>query len=513
MTQVAPIRRPFPCGGGYQDQRFAFAIPADFPAGKCESANDNCVLQIYAHSVEPRTYAICVDFTLTTGRGNATIPLTSNDVRTTQFQRAIHYHDSFDTSHVDSAYSGYRGQQGSFIRDELKAAIQLQSFVGNGGLVPLGNIDKAKAQKMRDEIQRAVKAAEKIAIQRNRAEQRNLDAEARRTRTPRRCFEGEIYGVVNNPNCNRQFTNTYVTNVGYRQIYNQFLPKLLASGLTSYSPKLKDVIGQTPADPFGPFQVNGKPSMVPQGRNQRDAPQPQTPPQLGAGENPALQSLATQTSQEGRAPPPALPSDVIREAERIPDRPVAYNPDDILIRPQDKTPMQREEEAKLSIIAVPAPTTLVTTQSAQATSVPQQPQQPVPPPPSLPQQPGQLPSTPDQAPPSQAPPPGQPPVPQSGQTPPSPGTNPGQPSAPAPPQPQAPVIMVPQPPVEQGDQPTLPTIPDVIPQDQIPPPSSSTVPAEPSYFPPAPTDSTPILSSASEIGVSVLFGLVFLLQI
>jgi hypothetical protein len=504
MSRVAPIRRPFPCGGGYQDQRFAFAIPTDFPAGKCENPNENCVLQIYGHSVEPRTYAMCIDFTLATGVANATASLTPNDVRTTQFQKAIHYHDSFDTSHVDSAYSGYRGQQGSFIRDELKAAIQLQSFVGNGGLVPLGNIDKAKAQKMRDQIQRAVKAAEKIAIQRNREAQRTLDAEARRAKTPRRCFEGEIYGVVNNPNCNRQYTNTYVTNVGYRQIYNQFLPKLLASGLTSYSPKLKDVIGQTPADPFGPFQVNGKPSMVPQGRNQRDAPQPQTPPPLGAGENPALQSLATQTSQEDRPAPPALPSDVVREAERIPDRPVAYNPDDILIRPQDKTPMQREEEAKLSIIAVPAPTSPTTSQTAQVTSPPEQSQDREPSPPVV----NPSPVT------SAAPVPEQSPVTNA---PPTPGGNTAQIPAPAP-GPEGPVILVPQPPVDQGEQPTLPTIPDILPQDQIPPSTSSlpevgTDVTQPSYLPPAPSDlNSPILSSGSQSSLSLFIIVVSLLQ-
>jgi hypothetical protein len=63
FSQVAPIKRPFNCGGGFQDNVFNFTIPEDFPG--CSTAADGCVLQIYGHSVEPRTYAICLDFTLT----------------------------------------------------------------------------------------------------------------------------------------------------------------------------------------------------------------------------------------------------------------------------------------------------------------------------------------------------------------------------------------------------------------------------------------------------------------
>jgi hypothetical protein len=499
MTKVAPIKRPFNCGGGYQDQKFTFTIPSDFPG--CENESDNCVLQIYGHSVEPRTYAMCIDFTLAKGNGNATPTLGPKDVQKTQFQPAIHYHDSFDTSHVDSAYSGYRGQQGEFIRDELKAAIQLQSYVGNGGLVPLGDIDKAKAQKMRDEIQTAIKAAEKIAIERNKAEQKKLDDEAQKSKTPRKCFEGELYNVVNNPNCARQYTNTYVTNVGYRQIYNQFLPKLQASGLTSYTPKRKDVIGKTPEDPYGPFKVNNKPSMVPQGRNQNGVPQPQQPPARTQGESAELQALATKNGQTEQKPP-AVPTDVVKEADKIPQKPVGYNPDDILIRPEDKTPMQKEEEKKLTIPTAPAPT------NAPVPPAPQQPQAPVPqqpqaPPPQQPQAPAPAPQQP------QAPAPQQPqaPVPQQPQAP-----APQQPQAPVPQQPQAPAPQQPQtqqlPQPSEGEQPTLPTIPDNIPQDQSPTSDNS---SQPSYLPPAPGSNTQILSSASGVSFAGLFGLVMLL--
>jgi hypothetical protein len=132
----------FKIGGGYQNQQFTFQIPADMPG--CTAKGD-CVLQMYAHSVEPRTYAICTDIIFS---GAPTAVKAKRDVNgnvaSAKSQTPILYQDSFDTSHVDSTHSGYRGQQGEFIRDELKASIQLQSFVGNAGLVPLGDIDKAK---------------------------------------------------------------------------------------------------------------------------------------------------------------------------------------------------------------------------------------------------------------------------------------------------------------------------------------------------------------------------------
>jgi hypothetical protein len=331
MTKVAPIKRPFNCGGGYKDQRFSFTIPNDFPG--CENANDNCVMQIYGHSVEPRTYAMCIDFTLSPGQGKSNATLSAKDVPTTQFQDAIHYQDSFDTSHVDSTHSGYRGQQGEFIRDELKAAIQLQSYVGNGGLVPLGNIDKAKNAKMRDQIQQAIKQAEKAAIQKNKAAQAQLDAEAKKTGQPRKCFEGELYNVVNNPTCARQFTNTYVTNVGYRQIYEAFLPKLQAGKFTSYSPKLKDSFGPAPLDPFGSFKVQGKPSLAPNGKK---GEAPQAAFQLSLQESNQLKNLATRYGEISKAAPiPDVTVDTNANPTATP--PVACNPDDLEIPVEDKT--------------------------------------------------------------------------------------------------------------------------------------------------------------------------------
>jgi hypothetical protein len=298
LTKVAPIKKPFACGGGFESEKFSFTIPADFPAGKCDNESDNCVIQVYAHSVEPRTYTMGIDFVLTGAAApaairpparaslsrrqagpNAGASPANSDVATTVFQDAIHYWDSFDTSHVDSTHSGYRGQQGNLVRDEVLAAIKLQSFVGNGGLVPLGNIDKSETKAMRKLVQQAIKAAEKVAVASNKAAQRALNA-ATPNGEAKTCFEGELYGVVNNADCKRKFTNTYVTNVGYVNILQEFLPKFQAAGLKPYTPMLKQNPGVTPVDPFGAYQGKGnKPSMSPRGSDEAEAEVQAPPPQ------------------------------------------------------------------------------------------------------------------------------------------------------------------------------------------------------------------------------------------
>jgi hypothetical protein len=322
MQQVAPVKRPQPCGGGFKDQEFSFAIPSDFEG--CDQESDSCVLQMYAHSVEPRTYAFCTDFVLT-GDKVAKRQLPSGELAFA-LQPAIHYADSFDTAHVDSKYSGYRGQQAAFISNELKAAIKLQSFVPNGGLVPLGNINKEANAKLRAEIQNAIKENEKKARALNKAAQREFVSAFRRNNvqnTGLSCFEGELYGVVNNANCVRLYTNTYVTNVGYSDILNRFATKL--QGLPQYEPKLKNLIGETPKDPFGSFKgPGGQPSLVPRGQPAPNE-QVQKPFELKVGEPPQIAALAS------NSPPAPLPAFIKNLAKSADAREgIEANPDDAI---------------------------------------------------------------------------------------------------------------------------------------------------------------------------------------
>jgi hypothetical protein len=280
MTQVIPVKRPFNCGGGYQDQKHFFIIPNDLNG--CTSPADNCVVQIYGHSVEPRTYAMCIDFVIgtpanafndATPKGYTKSFQSNNpfmarkapngqDLPNAVPQPAIHYHDSFETSFVDSSYSAYQGQQKEFIRPQLAAAIELMTTVPNGGLLKADNINRQLTAKLRAEVKNAIKAAEAQAKAANRAQQAALNKAAPPGAAPA-CFEGELYGVVNNAACRRQYTNTYVTNVDYQKILENFKPKFAANGLTPYQPKLKDTVGITPPVPQGNFRFDGKRSLLP----------------------------------------------------------------------------------------------------------------------------------------------------------------------------------------------------------------------------------------------------------
>ena len=271
MATVTPVKQPFNCGGGYKDQLHSFKIPADFQG--CENATESCRLQVYGHSVEPRTYAMCIDFVISPNAPPgipAALTHPDKDIPTAVAQPAVHFSDSFDTSHIDSQYSGYRGQQPAAIRPQLAAAIEIQSYLGNGGLVPLGNIDKKTAAAQRNQVQNAIKAAEKQAIAKNKAAQQQLNQQAKAAGVAPTCFEGEIYGVVNNADCTRLFTNTYVTNVDYAAIRDEFVPKFKAAGLFQYTPTLKNVAGVTVPDPYGSFKVNGKASLTPANANGRN---------------------------------------------------------------------------------------------------------------------------------------------------------------------------------------------------------------------------------------------------
>jgi hypothetical protein len=69
---VVPIRLPACSGEGYQDNAFTFTVPNDFNLlgskvpgfNGCQQVGD-CVLQIYAHSVESRQYSMGTPFIVT----------------------------------------------------------------------------------------------------------------------------------------------------------------------------------------------------------------------------------------------------------------------------------------------------------------------------------------------------------------------------------------------------------------------------------------------------------------
>ncbi|KAI9091488.1 hypothetical protein DFS34DRAFT_653590 [Phlyctochytrium arcticum] len=232
--QVAPISR-FPCGGGYAQNRPNFTVPADFP-NVC-GPGAGCLMQLYWHSVEPRTYSVCSNFEIAAPKGAR---LRSRQQSSVKFNAALFYSDSFDTAHIDSTHSGYRGQQPDAVGAQLKARIELQSYTGNGGLLKDAEPANVIAQRnnLRGQVENAVKKAEAAAIKENKAAQSALDAGA--AKGANGVFEGQKYAVVLNDNAKRQFTNTYVTNVDYTAIRDAFLPKFAKAGLTQQGVATKD---------------------------------------------------------------------------------------------------------------------------------------------------------------------------------------------------------------------------------------------------------------------------------
>jgi len=171
-TVVVPIRKPSCCGEGYQDNIIDFTIPSDFNqlARKvpgftgCNKIGD-CTLQIYAHSVEPRSYAIGTPIiianstlapgTYTPATDNTQIKAPTvdpqlnlnslpNDVclptthvtSTTisavpRFARLVS--DQFNHAYQNSDFSPYSGQQHELISRNLQAATILRMTAANGG--------------------------------------------------------------------------------------------------------------------------------------------------------------------------------------------------------------------------------------------------------------------------------------------------------------------------------------------------------------------------------------------
>lgn len=179
MPVVVPIRRPTCSGEGHQDNVFAFTVPKDFlslgskvPGFQgCKILGD-CVLQVYAHSVESRTYAIgtplIVEGTVPTPTavndlGIATPPpeagvdktayqalrpicRPSNDpaadytTSTPYWARLVS--DVFNHAYQNDDFSPYSGQQPTEISQNLQASAILKMTVGDRGELGKGLFNK-----------------------------------------------------------------------------------------------------------------------------------------------------------------------------------------------------------------------------------------------------------------------------------------------------------------------------------------------------------------------------------
>lgn len=165
---VVPIRKPTCSGEGHQDNVFWLKVPTNFNAQVaarvpgfrgCKRVGD-CVLQIYAHSVEPRMYAmgtpLIVAGTVPTATTTLNVEAAKLDVgldikklprstclpsnETAQAnianavpRRARMVSDQFTHAYMNSNQSPYSGQQPDAISRNLQASCVLKMVSGNRG--------------------------------------------------------------------------------------------------------------------------------------------------------------------------------------------------------------------------------------------------------------------------------------------------------------------------------------------------------------------------------------------
>jgi len=165
---VVPVMKPTCSGEGYQDNYFSFKVPLDFNdlgskvpgfAG-CTKVGD-CVLNLYAHSVESRQYSIGSPLLVKGFEGQAATATTETaieparedkgldvsalrplclprndpsaniDASTPRHARLIS--DQWNHAYQNSDFSPYSGQQPESISQNMQAACVLKMIPGNRG--------------------------------------------------------------------------------------------------------------------------------------------------------------------------------------------------------------------------------------------------------------------------------------------------------------------------------------------------------------------------------------------
>jgi len=178
---VVPVMKPTCSGEGYQDNVFDFKVPKGFPANVCNNAGD-CVLQVYAHSVESRMYSqgtpvIVNGATGTWDAASAKEPekdlafdldklrplCLSRADPTAHHTSAVLYKarlssDQYNHAYQNSDFSPYAGQQPQHISQNLQAACILKMTANN-----FGELGKTYMQKTAPEARRYANKIDKKA--------------------------------------------------------------------------------------------------------------------------------------------------------------------------------------------------------------------------------------------------------------------------------------------------------------------------------------------------------------
>lgn len=157
QTYVVPITRPVCSGEGYQDNVFTSTVPMDFNSvASCKEVGD-CILQVYAHSVESRMYASGTPLIVTGGTGafasgsvqeaetevgydvhklrRLCLPRSEGtaDIRNARLFKARLSSDQYNHAYQNSDFSPYAGQQPKHISANMQASCILKMATGNFG--------------------------------------------------------------------------------------------------------------------------------------------------------------------------------------------------------------------------------------------------------------------------------------------------------------------------------------------------------------------------------------------
>ncbi|KAJ3416572.1 hypothetical protein HDV05_000854 [Chytridiales sp. JEL 0842] len=293
MTAVVPVKKPVCAGEGFQDAAFWFTIPSDFNSligrvpgfSGCNQAGD-CVMQAYAHSVEPRSYTfgtpIIIKNNGTTGAALGPIEIKpagqdvafnldalpsrlcmptndpASNIPTAQpFQPRL-VSDVAVHAYFDSDYSPAAFQQITSISQNMQASVLLGQLASNGGELgkdALSDQEKNARNNLRNEIKNTIQQNEnrvKQEIEKSRqayqqdAATRNLKPTVAGQQLAN-CFGCDKVAATNQ---NQQFTNTYVPGDVYVPALEALAPKIAnAPFTTSYMGGIQKTTLNTLADP------------------------------------------------------------------------------------------------------------------------------------------------------------------------------------------------------------------------------------------------------------------------
>jgi hypothetical protein len=246
-----PIRKPTCSGEGHQDNAIKFTVPEDFtklgakiPGFKGCNADSKpmCTLQVYAHSVESRTYSLAFpiiipghEASLSTASA-ASIQVSSKDpwldlanlqelclsttdpsadIASASPRWARLVSDVYNHAYQNSDFSPYSGQQHEAISRNLQASAINKMVTGNRGelgrsILPSATYSRLKKlQSLEDSIYKNYESIANKVIKRigNSMKTTGKLVAGSTTQPLANCFRCEEVGSTNT---NRQETNTYI---------------------------------------------------------------------------------------------------------------------------------------------------------------------------------------------------------------------------------------------------------------------------------------------------------------